>query len=111
MFVTSVVRRSPSIVLLCLVGWGVLQVRKRFDVQGGPFVAGMTGFFCLRFVFVLLFCLRGVSLGFSEGLSSVDSPTPRTVTNAPSPSITTARELEPHEQEVEELLAWTNTLP
>lgn len=45
------------------------------------------------------------------GLSSTDSPTPRTVTNAPSPSITTARDLEPHDQEVEELLAWTNTLP
>lgn len=49
MFVTSVVRLSPSIVLLCLICWDVLQVRKRFDVQGGPFVAGMTGFFCLRF--------------------------------------------------------------
>ena len=51
------------------------------------------------------------SFVFPAGLSSVDSPTPRTITNAPSPSNTTAKDLDPHEQEVEELLAWTDTLP
>lgn len=45
------------------------------------------------------------------GLSGTDTPVSRTHTCAPSPSATIARGLEPHDQEVEELLAWTNTLP
>ena len=41
----------------------------------------------------------------------MDTPVSRTHTCAPSPSATIARGLEPHDQEVEELLAWTDTLP
>jgi len=87
------------------------QLTEHNAIMYGKFETGRAGQDLAELKSAKIQLLKQIYLPKQQGLSSVDSPTPRTVTNAPSPSITTARELEPHEQEVEELLAWTNTLP
>ena len=59
------------------------------------------------YIFVVFFFIYG----HSGGLSGTETPLSRTQTYAPSPAETNARDLEPHDQEVEDLLAWTNMLP
>lgn len=87
------------------------QLTEHNAIMYGKFDTGMAGQDLAELKSTKIQLLKQIYLPKQQGLSSTDSPTPRTVTNAPSPSITTGRDLEPHDQEVDELLAWTNTLP
>lgn len=87
------------------------QLSEHNAIMYGKFDSGKTGQDLAELKSTKIQLLKQIYLPKQQGLSSVDSATPRTITNAPSPSTTIARDLEPHDREVEELLAWTNTLP
>ncbi|XP_078352893.1 ubiquitin-conjugating enzyme E2 U-like isoform X2 [Oculina patagonica] len=87
------------------------QLTEHNSIMYGKFDTGRAGQDLAELKSTKIQLLKQIYLPKQQGVSSTDSQTPRTVTNAPTPSITTARDLEPHDQEVEELLAWTNTLP
>lgn len=88
------------------------QLTEHNSIMYGKFDTGRTGQDLAELKSTKIQLLKQIYLPKQQvGLSTVESPTPRTVTNAPSPSLTTARDLDPHDQEVDDLLAWTNALP
>ncbi|XP_068676826.1 ubiquitin-conjugating enzyme E2 U-like [Montipora foliosa] len=84
------------------------QLTEHNAVMYGKFDGGKTGQDIAELKSNKIQMLKQIYLPKQQGK---DSPSPRAVTSAQSRTVTTARDLDPHEKDVDELLAWTNTLP
>lgn len=84
------------------------QLTEHNAVMYGKFDVGKTGQDIAELKSNKIQMLKQIYLPKQQGK---DSPSPRAVTSAQSRTMTTARDLDPHEKDVDELLAWTNTLP
>ncbi|XP_068726851.1 ubiquitin-conjugating enzyme E2 U-like [Montipora capricornis] len=84
------------------------QLTEHNAVMYGKFDGGKTGQDIAELKSNKIQMLKQIYLPKQQGK---DSPSPRAVTSAQSRTMTTARDLDPYEKDVDELLAWTNTLP